>query len=223
MTASALDMRLSVWLKGADLAATTAFLTLTDKMGYGGRLLALRRFDHYGFGAEAHEPRAAVARLKTILSGQSTFYNRIKHSYFLEFRWQGGSVTDGIPIDELERRLASDVARRLELEVSQDLNGKGDQKRVIVKNVPIYRTEVRVEALDPSERDGLARKLGSELSSPVVGSALGVCWYFAIRAENEEAAQAMTREIVVSRRRDCGLLLNPNYQTYQVLSVTRMH
>ena len=84
----------------------------------------------------------------------------------------------------------------------------------------MFRSEVLVEDTDPSSRDGLARRLESELASaPVVVSELGTRWYMALQVSTQAEAEAITREIVVTRKRDRGLLLNPNYQGFKLLSL----
>ena len=91
-----IDARLLVGLRGADLAASTAFLALVQKMGFQDRLAGLRRFDFFHLVIEADTPpETTIDALTATLARQSTFYNRNKHMYSLECRWKGGERVEG--------------------------------------------------------------------------------------------------------------------------------
>ena len=90
-----------------------------------------------------------------------------------------------------------------------------------------YRFQVRntltTADLDPSVKGGLSEKLENELSTgPVVVTTLGTLWHLALRAESKEEAEAVTREIAVTEKRDRGFLLNPNYQGFRLVAVEKM-
>jgi len=99
------DVRLLVYLKGADLTASTAFLTLRDKMGYADKLFGIKRFDEYAVSIESGEPAGTAEALKRLLATQSTYYNRNKHDFLLCCTWEGGELRDGVDEIEVERRL----------------------------------------------------------------------------------------------------------------------
>jgi hypothetical protein len=219
-----MDIRLRVWLKGVDLVTSTAYLTLCDKMGYAGRLLGIKRTDYTSFALASPDPGATVAALKRMLATQGDFYNRNKHNHLLECRWGDGDAdADGTPIDQLLASLSREISGRQQLEDSQEFDGKSGQDRVILTNVPIFRTEVLVEDREPFPKLALAQRLESELAAAdFTVSALGTCWYLALRAESDARAQAITEEIVVSKSRDSGLLSNPNAQVFEIRSVERV-
>lgn len=80
-----------------------------------------------------------------------------------------------------------------------------------------------MEDIDPASRLSLAARLERELAaSPVTVSELGTRWVLALVVESEADAKAVTRDIVVTEGRDRGLLLNPNYQKYKLLSSSRI-
>lgn len=213
---------LRAWNKGVDLVASTAFLTLVDKMAYGDRLLALQRLDSCAFDIETAAPKPASDAIKKFFSGQSSFYNRNKHNYLLECSWRGEMESDGTPISELHGRIRAAVHRRI-AGASREFDSNSAPDRVILKDLSVYRTEVLVEDRDGSAKKALAQRLEAELvDASVAVSALGTCWNLALRAGSEEEATAVTDEIVVSRRRDRGLLLNPNDHRFDILSVERM-
>jgi hypothetical protein len=214
---------LDVMLKGADLVADTAFLTLRGKMGYEDRLLGVIRLNRYEFRIEGGEPSLTTSALKRFLNTQTLFYNRNKHHFSLRCRWEGGRLDDGVPADRAERSLAAQVRATLEGGVVKDFNGGPGASRGILTSNPVFRTEVLVEDLDAAVKTNMARKLEAEFSTTLVEvSTLGVCWHLALRAQGPEDARTITEEIVVARRRDRGLLSNPNYQGYRVLGVERI-
>ncbi len=214
---------LDVMLKGADLIADTAFLTLRGKMGYEGRLLGIQRTETCEFSFESDDPAESVSKLRRFLNTQSLFYNRNKHYYSLQCAWEGEKFGEGVPAGHAHRQLAEQVRRSLAEAAGKDFDSIGDKDRVIFKNVPVFRTEVLVENLDPSLKQSIARKLETELSvSSVVLGALGTCWHLAFRAASAEEAGVLTEEIAVTRKRDRGLLLNPNYQGFRFLGAEKM-
>ena len=215
--------KLDVMLKGIDLVADTALLTLQGKMGYGARLLGIRRLDAYEFRIEAAEPPETVSTLKRFLSTQSLFYNRNKHHFSLRCRWEGGAADEGVPADRCREQLAAQVRRATMGGARKDFRSGQGESRVILNGGPVFRTEVLVEDLDSAVRMNIGRKLEAELSTaPVRVPTLGICWHLALRAESLEEARSITDGIVVAERRDRGLLLNPNYQGYRFLGAERM-
>ena len=217
-----LDISLWVSLKGADLVASTAYLTLVDKMAYSGNLLGLKRLDAYRFSIETNAPEETARTLRRVLAGQSRFYNRNKHNYFLDCRWDGGELADDVQLEELDRRLRLEVSQRLTVGTPEDFNSQSTRDRVILKNIPVFRTDVLVEDLDTTAKEKLARHLESELSATVEVPVLGTCWYLAIAARSEDLARNTAEEIAVTQSRDRGLLLNPNHQGFGILSLQPM-
>lgn len=226
-----IESALVVTLKGADLVADTVFLTLRGKMGYEERLLAVARSDVFECRIESGAPPETAAALRRFLNTRTLFYNRNKHYFSLVCRWEGGGLQDGVAADRHARELAARVRKALAAGVDtggvpgagENLRGGDAASRVILTGGPIYRTEVLVEDLDPAARENVARKLEAELSTaPVAVSALGIRWRLALQADTVEAARQATEEIVVARRRDRGLLLNPNYQGYRFLGAEKM-
>jgi hypothetical protein len=210
-------------LKGIDLVADTAFLTLRGKMGYHDRLLGIKRLDRYEFRIETGNPPETLSKLKRFLGTQSLFYNRNKHNVSLGCRWEGGGLDEGVSIDHCHRQLVAQARGSLAEGVAEDFRSIDDKSRVMFNDVPVFRTEVLVEDLDPSVKRNLARKLETELSTaPVVVTTQGTCWHLALCADSGDEARALTEEIAVTEKRDRGLLLNPNYQGFRFLTADRM-
>jgi hypothetical protein len=218
-----IEVSLDVMLKGIDLVADTAFLTLRGKMGFGDNLLGIKRLDSYAFQFDTGNPPVSLARLKRLLNTQTLFYNRNKHHFTLVCDWEGGGLEEGVPRDHPRRQLTRQVLRTTGWTSAENFHGNVDKNRVIFKDVPVFRTEVLVEDLDPAVKLELARKLESELSAaPVAVTALGTRWLLALAVASPDEATELTHAIVVTKRRDQGFLLNPNYQGFRFLAAGMM-
>jgi hypothetical protein len=217
-----LDVSIRVGLKGVDPVISTAFLTLTEKMGYQGRLLGLNRLESYEFSAECRDQDSTLEPLRRMLATRTTFYNRNKNNYFVEYRWNGRKQVEGLALATLES-LAGQVKRWAALGRAGDLDSQGSASRVILHRAPVFRSEVLVEDIDTVAKTALAAQLASELGATAVKvSELGVRWYLALRVGSEDDARRVTREIAVAEARDRGILLNPNHQRYTLLSLDPM-
>jgi hypothetical protein len=218
-----IEVSLEVMLKGIDLVADTAYLTLRGKMGYQDNLLGIKRLDAYSFRFDTANPPDTLARLKRLLATQTLFYNRNKHNFSLRCRWDGGQLEEGVSADHCHRQLSNHVQRTLAAGHPENLDSTASEIRVILQKVPVFRTEVVVEDLDPSVKGGLSQKLENELSTgPVMVTTLGTLWHLALRAKSRDEAEALTREIVVTQKRDRGFLLNPNYQGFRLVATETM-
>lgn len=218
-----IDAGLIVFSKGADLIAETAFLTLTGKMNFEGRLLAIKRFDNFRFELESGDPDGAVSLLRDILARQSTFYNRNKHGHVLHCTWPGGQFHEGPDRSALQQRLAGEAMKSVVIKSVAKNHGGRDGEQVILKENQVFLIDSLVEEQDPSVRSSLAQKLQTDLGGiPVSVLSNGTLWWLVLSAPDEPAARAMAEEMAVSERRDRGLLLNPNYQRFEVVSATAM-
>jgi hypothetical protein len=225
-----LDARLFVGLRGADLAASTAFLTLVQKMGFGDRLVGLRRYDFFHLSLESSAPAdPTISALTQTLARQSTFYNRNKHMYSLECRWGGQEKVEGPAHEEMAARFGEKLGKRRSRQTGIDFDGKGQNKADIVDVTPVFLVEVFVQDDDTAGRGAIAAKLTRELTASVGhGSVKVQCpgratvWWLAVLASDEADALATARQITVTRRRDEGLLMNPNYQSAEFVSAGRV-
>jgi hypothetical protein len=179
--------------------------------------------DAYEFSFETGNPPETLSKLKRFLNTQSLFYNRNKHNFSLRCRWEGGGLDEGMSIDHCHRQLVAQTRKSLAEARPEDFRSIDDKSRVMLNNVPVFRTEVLVEDLDPSVKGNLVRKLEAELSTaPVAVTTLGISWHLALRAGSGDEARAVTEEIAVTEKRDRGLLLNPNYQGFRFLKAEKM-
>jgi hypothetical protein len=230
-----LDARLLVGLRGPDLVASTARLALIHKMGFGERLAGLARYDFFHLSLEGDfSAEALIEALEKTLARQSTFYNRNKHRYSLECRWNGHERTDGPSHDELRRQFGSprggaDAAGAGAASGSGiDFDGKGTGGPAKVIGSPAFLVEVSVSDHDSAGRDAIAAKLTRELTKLLGGTVRVSCpardtvWWLGIRARGEAEAVETARQITVTKRRDEGLLMNPNYQRADFVSTGRI-
>ena len=230
-----LDVRLLVGLRGPDLVATTARLALVHKMGFAGRLVGLQRYDFFHLAIDsAAAPEATIDALQKTLARQSTFYNRNKHMYSLECRWDGQFRADGPSHDELKARFGQRVGSagaatgRSNARTGIDFDGKGASKADNVNVSPAFLAEVFVQDDDSAGRDAVAAKLTRELSGMLGGTVRVQCpsratvWWLGIADRDEAAAMETARQITVTKRRDAGLLMNPNYQRAEFVSAGRI-
>ncbi|MDH4037571.1 MAG: hypothetical protein OEX18_04575 [Candidatus Krumholzibacteria bacterium] len=229
-----LDARLLVGLRGPDLVATTARLALVHKMGFGDRLAGLERYDFFHLEIEsAAPPEATIDALRKALARQSTFYNRNKHMYSLDCRWDGELRTDGPTHEALKHRFGQIVGRigggnEPKSGTGIDFDGKRGSRVATVKEYPAFLVEVSVEDDDSAGRDAIAARLTGELSGMLGGTIRVRCpsratvWWLGIAAPDEAAALETARQITVTKRRDAGLLMNPNYQRAEFVSAGRI-
>ncbi len=221
-----MEATLLVYNKHIDLVAETAGITLRDKMGYAGRLLALRRFDFFRFMVDTtsdEEYSASVDGIRKALASTSTFYNRNKHNYFLEFRNGGETIAEGVGLERLERDLADRAVKSLEKNQIKDLDIHDGRKKVIFSGEPVFLGSILVEEMDHTRKEGLGARLGDALGTKRVEFLdAGVLWWLLVSAHDADAAGRLVDEIAVSRRRDRGLLLNPNYQEYKLLGIKEL-
>ncbi len=223
-----IDARLLVGLRGPDLTASTARLALVEKMGFGKRLAGLQRWDFFHLSLDSASPPATVVdALKKTLARQSAFYNRNKHMYSLECRWDSEARVDGPSHQELIRRFGQSLGRTSVVGI--DFDGKTGSKADILNASPVFLVEVFVQDDDSAGRDGIAAKLTRELSAPdgpgpvtVRCPGRATVWWLAIAASSDQAAVETARQIAVTKRRDQGLLLNPNYQSAEFVSAGRV-
>lgn len=217
-----IDTQLLVWLKGTDLFASTAYLTLVGKMGFADRLAGIRRFDYFRLMIDSggSPPDQTVAGLKSVLDRQSTFYNRNKHTYSLECTWSGSHHLEGTSRDEVRKRWLSEISKLLRNQGLGDFDGKGQPERVIFNGFKGFLAEVMVEDEDSSARKSVAAKLQSGLGGTGVSCVnRATLWWMALCVRTQDEADALAKQIAVTTRRDSGLLMNPNYQSAEFVSV----
>jgi hypothetical protein len=223
MKSMKIDATLSVFLKGADLVAETAYLTLLSKMNYQGRLSNLKRFDYFRFDIDSATPEQTTSDLKNLLDRQSTFYNRNKHGHILQCRWDGGEFSEGPDMESLRKRFYGEVSKPIDIKKDGEIHSEAADKKVIIEENKFFLVESLVEDRESTFRSSIAGKLQVGLGGiPVAVPSSGTLWWLLLVANNETEALATAKEIIVSERRDRGLLLNPNYQRFEIESIAQI-
>jgi D-serine deaminase-like pyridoxal phosphate-dependent protein len=75
----------------------------------------------------------------------------------------------------------------------------------------------------PDRETGFAARLNARLEGVTVSNMkCGEMWRLVVSAPSEREALAAAESMLVSRSRREGLLLNPHYQTYEILATTRL-
>lgn len=217
---------LTVFLKDADLVATTAFLTLTGKMGYGEALLGLKRFDFFRFTLgyeDGEDPERVIESLTRVLASQSTFFNRNKHYHNLFCSWSDTSVARGTDLETARRKLGIEVSKSIENKRDRKLRVQSGSEEIILKGDTVFLAKLLVQEREDGGKKSLSNKLRSELGGRSIDvTDRGVLWWLALRARDGSEAERLLEEISVTVKRDRGLLVNPHYQSYSVLAVSEM-
>lgn len=196
-----MDVTLDVALKGADLFASTAALTLRDKMGLEDEVIGVARLDRYRFVIETPgDPEETLAAVEGVFDRRSTFYNRNKHEYALTARLNGAtrfrtSVT-GAGTGALRSRWVRSLGRGEMLILELTVHDDDDE---------------RVAALGAKVQDDL-RRVGGLADTKVSCHEASTVWWLALSAGDPEEAREVARRIALTRSRDEGLLANPAYQ-----------
>lgn len=75
----------------------------------------------------------------------------------------------------------------------------------------------------PDREAGFAARLNARIKGVTVSNMkCGEMWRITVSAPSEKDALAVVEKMLVSRSRREGLLLNPHYQTYEILAATRL-
>jgi hypothetical protein len=87
----------------------------------------------------------------------------------------------------------------------------------------LYALDCLVRERRPDRETGFAERLNARLKGVAVSSMkCGEVWRLVVSAPSERSALATVERMLVSRSRREGLLLNPHYQTSEILATTRL-
>jgi hypothetical protein len=195
-----MKVRCELWvrLKVVDLVVQTAWITLTEKLGLEGELLGLARYSYWGMELEGAGAGPILSETQRAVRMDSAFTNQNKHRYAL--RVEGGPSSGDLALDKDYPVLAGGSG-----------GGGG------------YAVDCLVRELDGGREEGYRDRLDSRLEGVRVrGMVAGEVWRLLVRARNEEEAIGRVERIAVTRSRREGLLLNPHYQRFEILSVARL-
>ncbi|MBN2169957.1 MAG: hypothetical protein JW819_01395 [Candidatus Krumholzibacteriota bacterium] len=184
-------LELRVELKTVDLVRETAWLALTEKLGWAAVLADLRRAVLWRFELSDGDEATLRAALAAELERTSAFYNPNKERHHL---LAGGALPEGEPLaaaDALEPPPAPGAR--------------------------LWRALVWVTD-EGGEQAALRRRTARRLPG-LSGLRAGTLWELALRADTATMARGLAAGLALTRRRRQGLLLNPHYQEGRLLTL----
>ncbi len=232
---------MSVWvelwvrLKVVDLVAQTAWLTLTEKLDFAGRIHGLLRYFYWGCTAGG-SVETILDEIDRAVRMDGAFTNQNKHSYRLMI--VENTVDRGIPFDNGEmpsldvetRELSSPVETREEpspalcrgdLPIEHDYALHGDVGGAAPGG--LFALDCLVRERDGDREVGFADRLNGRVRGVVVsGMKAGEVWRIIVSAGSKTEALKTAGRIAVTRSRREGLLLNPHYQRLELISAASL-
>jgi hypothetical protein len=192
------ESKLWVRLKVIDLVAQTAWMTLTEKMGFAEDLCGMLRYSYWSMEAQGESAGAVCEAIDREIRMDSAFTNQNKHFYSLAVSGDGEEAASG------DLRIENDFPRT-------DCGGR------------IFACDLFVSEQGGGKDRGYQSRLNARLEgTKVTGMRSGEVWRILVRAENAEEAARKVEEMAVTRSRKRGLLLNPHYQAYEFLGTTEI-
>ena len=192
------EAKLWVRLKVTDLVAQTAWMTLTEKMGFAGDLCGVLRYSYWAMEAEGDSAGAVCEAIDREIRMDSAFTNQNKHFYSLAVSGGGDEAASG------DLRIDRDFPRG-------ECGGR------------IFACDLFVSEQGGGRDDGYASRLNARLAgAKVTGMKSGEVWRILVRAEDAEEAARKVEEMAVTRSRQHGLLLNPHYQAFEFIGTAEI-
>ncbi len=195
--------RVELWvrLKVVDLVSQTAWMTLIEKLELGDDLRGLVHYSYWGMDVEGSDGTTILGEIDRVVRMDSAFTNQNKHLYRLIV---GGAGSTGDLV--LEKDFPLHVA-----ETHRPERGG------------IFAFDCLVRELRSHREEGFKKRLNTRLKSVSVSDLkAGEVWRVMIRGRNEDEAAKRIEGIIVTRSRREGLLLNPHYQHFEIISSTRL-
>lgn len=195
-------VELRVRLKVADLVAQTAWMTLTEKLDFSGRLRGLARYSYWAMDAAGDSAERIIDEIDRAVRLDSAFTNQNKHCYSL--RALGGPAGNGL--------------ERGDLHPERDFPAmdRGRDPRTSV-----FACDLLIREKDGAREEGFVSRLNGRLDGVEVSAMkAGEVWRILCGAPDGESSKRLAEEMAVTRSRREGLLLNPHYQRYEFIGVT---
>jgi hypothetical protein len=219
----------SVWvelwvrLKVVDLVAQTAWLTLTEKLDFTGRIHGLIHYSYWGFTAGGGDVDAILGGIDRVVRFDSAFTNQNKHRYRLVIL--ENTEGRGIPLGN-DGAVASSIAPH---EPSSLGAGRGDlplERDFMLHEEPAGDARSDLYVLDCLIRErrgyreaGYEDRLNGRLRGVRVSNMkAGELWRIVVSAASGDDALRTAERIAITRSRREGLLLNPHYQRLEIVS-----
>jgi hypothetical protein len=233
-------VQLWVRLKVIDLVTQTARITLMEKLDFADALRGITHYWYWGMDAEAADATSALDAIDRVIRLDSAFTNQNKHLYRLS---AGAGLVLGDLALEKDYPVGPDIPARNPvaeppMDSSAGMSGPAPSPRPAVpKDGPfgasatgpgvgtagLFAIDCLVRERRPDREIGFAERLNARLKGVVVSNMkCGEVWRLVVSAPDERAALAAAEKMLVSRSRREGLLLNPHYQSFEILATTRL-
>ncbi len=207
-------VQLWVRLKVIDLVTQTARITLTEKLDFADTLRGMTHYWYWGMDAEAADARSALEGIDRVIRLDSAFTNQNKHLY----RLSAGALTCGDLALEKDFALGSDIPAR-----NPVAKPPMDSSAGMSEPGGLYSIDCLVRERRPDREKGFEARINARLKGVAVSAMkCGEVWRIIVSAPGESAARVIVEKMLVSRSRREGLLLNPHYQTWEILATTRL-
>jgi len=183
--------QLWVRLKVIDLVVQTAWITLTETMGFADDLRGMLRYAWWRFDADGTGAAAVSAAIDREIRMDSAFTNQNKHRYHLAVEAGDERIVTG------------------DLDLDADLPGAAEG---------IFACDLLVTEKESGADAGYLERLGPRLGDVrLSGVRSGEVWRLLVRAKDQAEAAAKVEEMAVTRTRRHGLLVNPHYQGFALI------
>ncbi|MBN2183889.1 MAG: hypothetical protein JW746_01025 [Candidatus Krumholzibacteriota bacterium] len=194
-----------VRLKVADLVAQTAWMTLTEKLDFSSDLHGIVRYSYWGFDAEGESAEKVIEDLDRVVRLDSSFTNQNKHLYLLR-------VTGDTP--------GADSITAGDLPLDRDYPVHDTVENVEAGNKR-FACDLLVREHRNDRAEGFVSRLESRLKgTKVSGMKVGEVWRLIVNASGDEDAVRKAENMAVTRSRREGVLLNPHYQTSELVGIS---
>lgn len=215
-------MELWVRLKVVDLVAQTAWLTLTEKLDFSGRIHGLLRYSYWGFTAEG-DGASIMDEIDRAVRVDSAFTNQNKHRYRLMI--VENTAGRGVPLSDgemaftapgmLEQPPPASCRGNLRLEHDYALHAE----TAVTEPDDLYALDCLVRERNGERETGFTDRLNGRVGGVgVSGMKAGEMWRIIVSAVSDAEALQTVERIAVTRSRREGLLLNPHYQKLELVS-----
>jgi len=217
-----LKVRCELWvrLKVVDLVTQTAWITLTEKLEYGENLKGLSHYSFWGMELEGASVDEVARDVDRVIQMDSTFTNQNKHLYRL------------LAMDAEKFHSARENAGGNNAAIASFLPGRDDifslGTLVIEKDYPklesspggAFSFDCLIRPVLRERELPYMNRLNARLKkAQVTDIVAGEVWRITLLADDLNSARDEIESMVVTKSRRKGLLLNPHYQRYEIISI----
>ena len=217
-----MKVRCELWvrLKVVDLVTQTAWITLTEKLEYGESLKGLSHYSFWGMELEGASVDEVARDVDRVIQMDSTFTNQNKHLYRL------------LAMDAEKFHSARENAGGNNAAIASFLPGRDDifslGTLVIEKDYPklesspggAFSFDCLIRPVLRERELPYMNRLNARLKkAQVTDIVAGEVWRITLLADDLNSARDEIENMVVTKSRRKGLLLNPHYQRYEIISI----